>query len=139
MEQTEQAKQTENEIKEIIRKCDLAIKDENFDLLMQYYTEDAILVVKPGTIAQGKEQIKKAFVAIAKYFNNSLVPTQGEMIVLAAGDTALVLSQSLLDANKEDSEFAMERRATFVFRKEEKWLCAIDNSYGTDLISNAIQ
>ena len=67
---------------------------------MDYYTDDAILVVKPGMIAQSKEEIKKAFIRIAKYFNNTIVPTQGEMIILEAGDTALVISQTLLEANK---------------------------------------
>ncbi|MFB5283597.1 YybH family protein [Peribacillus sp. Hz7] len=127
----------EHELKELIKKCDLAIKQEDFDTLMNYYTDDAILVVKPGMIAQGKEEIKKAFIAIAKYFNNSIVPTQGEMIILEAGDTALVLSQTLLDADKEDSEYSMDRRATYVFKKnpQGEWLCAIDNSYGTELIN----
>lgn len=127
----------EHEIKELIKKCDLAIKNENFDTLMNYYTDDAILVVKPGMSVQGKEKIKNAFIAISKYFNNSLVPTQGEMVILETGDTALVLSQALLAADKEDSEYSMERRSTYVFRKDSKgkWLCAIDNSYGTDLIS----
>ncbi|MFJ8259589.1 YybH family protein [Peribacillus asahii] len=127
----------EHELKELIKKCDLAIKQEDFDTLMNYYTVDAILVVKPGMIVQGKEEIKKAFIAIAKYFNNSIVPTQGEMIILEAGDTALVLSQTLLDADKEDSEYSMDRRATYVFKKnpQGEWLCAIDNSYGTELIN----
>ncbi|MBI0577261.1 DUF4440 domain-containing protein [Neobacillus cucumis] len=128
----------EQEIKEIINKCDLAIKQEDFDTLMKYYTNDAILVVKPGMIARGKEEIKKAFIAISKYFNNSLVPTQGEMIILEAGDTALVISQTLLDTDKNESEFSMDRRATYVFKKNKKgdWLCAIDNSYGTELIKS---
>ena len=73
-------------------RCDIAIKNADFDVLMNYYSDDAILVVKPDMIARGKTEIKKAFVAIAKYFNNSIVPTQGEMIILEAGDTALVLS-----------------------------------------------
>ncbi len=90
----------EHELKEFIKKCDLAIKLEDFDTLMNYYTEDAILVVKPGMIARGKEEIKKAFIAIANYFNNSVVPTQGEMIILEAGDTALVISQMILAADK---------------------------------------
>ncbi len=126
----------EHELKKMIEKCDLAIKREDFDTLVNYYTDDAILVVKPGMIARGKEEIKKAFIAIAKYFNNSIVPTQGEMIILEAGDTALVLSQTLLDANKENSEYSMDRKATYVFRKnlQGEWLCAIDNSYGTELI-----
>lgn len=111
----------EHELKELIKKADLAIKNEDFDALLNYYTDDAILVVKPGTIAKGKDEIKKAFVAIAKYFNNSIVPTQGEMIILEAGDTALVLSQTLLEADKKkDSEYSMDRRATYVFKKIHK-------------------
>jgi ketosteroid isomerase-like protein len=104
---------------------------------MNYYTDDAILVIKPRMIARGKKEIKTAFIKIAKYFNNSLVPTQGEMIVLEAGDTALVISQTLLEADKNDSEYSMDRRATYVFKKspQGEWLCAIDNSYGTDLIN----
>ncbi|MDU0157174.1 YybH family protein [Bacillus cabrialesii] len=126
----------EQQIKDIISACDVAIKNEDFDTLMNYYTEDAILVVKPGMIARGKEEIKKAFIAIASYFDHDIVPTQGEMSILEAGDTALVLSQTLLDSDKTDSEYAMERRATYVFKKnaQDEWLCAIDNSYGTDLI-----
>ena len=126
----------EHELKEVIKKGDLAIKQEDFDTLMNYYTDDAILVVKPGMIARGKDEIRKAFIAIAKYFNNSIVPTQGEMIILEAGDTALVISQTFLEAeSKKDSEYSMERKATYVFKKnaQGEWLCAIDNSYGTDL------
>lgn len=131
----------EHELKELIKKCDLAIKQEDFDTLMNYYTDDAILIVKPGMVVRGKAEIKKAFIAIAKYFNNSIVPTQGEMITLEAGDTALVISQTLLAADKKDSEYSMDRRATYVFKKnpQGKWLCAIDNSYGTDIINNHIE
>ncbi len=127
----------EHELKEFIKKCDIAIKQEDFDTLMNYYSDDAILVVKPGMIARGKEEIKKAFIAIAKYFNNSIVPTQGEMIILEAGEIALVISQTLLAAEKKDSEYSMDRKATYVFKKNShgEWLCAIDNSYGTDLIN----
>lgn len=126
-----------NELKELIKTCDLAIKQKDFDVLMNYYTDDAILVVKPGMIARGKEEIKKAFIEISKYFNDTLVPTQGEMIILETGDTALVISQTLLDAGKKETEYSMDRRATYVFKKNSqgKWLCAIDNSYGTELIS----
>ncbi|RXY99832.1 YybH family protein [Fictibacillus sp. S7] len=126
----------DHELKEIIRKCDLAIKQEDFDFLMNYYTEDAVLVVKPGMVANGKAEIKKAFIAIAAYFKNSIEPKQGEMMILEAGDTALVLSQTILASDKEETTYSMERKATYVFRKntEGEWLCAIDNSYGTELI-----
>ena len=123
-------------IKVLIAEADKAIKEERFDDLMNFYTEDAVLVVKPGLEVHGKQAIKNAFIKIAEYFKNSIVPTQGNMVMLEAGDTILVLSQTLLDAdNKSESEYSMERRATYVYRNVEgKWLCAIDNSYGTSLL-----
>lgn len=123
-------------ILDLIHQADLAIKEERFDDLMEFYTEDALLVVKPGLEVQGKERIKQAFIKIAAYFKNSIVPTQGKMMMLEAGDTVLVLSQTLLDSsNKDESEYSMDRRATYVYRLvDEKWLCAIDNSYGTTLL-----
>lgn len=86
--------------------------------------------------AHGKAAIKEAFIKIAAYFDNSVVPTQGNMLMLEAGDTVLVLSQTLLDAdNRESSEYSMDRRATYVYRKVDgRWLCAIDNSYVTTLL-----
>lgn len=124
------------EIKMLIAAADKAIKEEKFDDLMDFYTDDAVLVVRPGLEAKGKEAIKEAFIKIAAYFKNSVVPTQGKMLMIEAGDTVLVLSQTLLDAdNKETSEYSMDRRATYVYRKVDgKWLCAIDNSYGTTLL-----
>ena len=58
----------DHELKNIIKQCDTAIKNEDFDGLINFYTDDAVLVVKPDMIARGKTEIRKAFVAIAKYF-----------------------------------------------------------------------
>ncbi len=123
-------------IKELIDAADKAIREERFDDLMNFYTEDAVLVIKPGMEVQGKEAIKKAFIKIAGYFKNSIIPTQGKMLMIEAGDTVLVMSQTLLEAdNKSESEFSMNRRATYIYRNiDGKWLCAIDNSYGTSLL-----
>ena len=123
-------------IRDLIRQADEAIREERFGDLMEFYTEDAVLVLRPGKEAHGKAEIKEAFIAIARYFNNSLVPAQGNMVMLEAGDTVLVLSQTFVEAEKKpDSEYPGERRATYVCRKVDgKWLCAIDNSYGTSLL-----
>lgn len=83
--------------------------------------------MKPSMIARGKEEIKKAFMAIADYFNHHMVPTQGDMIILEAGDIVLVLSQTLLDSEKTNSEYAMERRATYVFKKNAQRRVALCN------------
>ena len=85
----------------------------------------------------GKPAIRRAFEAIAAHFNHSLKVGQGDMVVLEGADTALVLMESTLDAVAENgADASTVRRATFVFRKDAdgRWLCVIDNSYGTDLI-----
>lgn len=123
-------------IKDLISQADKAIKEERFDDLVDFYTDDAVLVIRPGQLARGKEEIKRAFIAIAKYFNNSVVPTQGKMTMIETGDTVLVISQTFVEADKKtDSEYPSERRATYIYRLASgKWLCAIDNSYGTTLV-----
>lgn len=133
-------KQIEHDIKAIIDTCDQLIHTEKFDDLINFYTEDAILVIKPEMIARGREQIKSAFIKIAAYFDNSIKPTEGQMLYLVTGDTVLVLAQTFLEASQtatDKSDYAMERRATYIFRKVDgKWLCAIDNSYGTSLLDS---
>ena len=68
-------------IRDLIRQADEAIREERFEDLMEFYTEDAVLVLRPGKEAHGKAEIKEAFIAISRYFNNSLVPTQGNMVI----------------------------------------------------------
>lgn len=123
-------------ILDLINQADQAIKEERFDDLVEFYSNDAVLVVRPGLEVQGKENIKKAFIKVAAYFQNSVVPTQGKMVMLETNDTVLVLSQTLLDSsNKDESQYSMDRRATYVYRLiDGQWLCVIDNSYGTALL-----
>ena len=55
-----------------IEKADKAIVAEDFDTLLNIYTDEAILVVEPGRYAICKKAIRKAFEAIAVYFKNGL-------------------------------------------------------------------
>ncbi|PJI47242.1 MAG: DUF4440 domain-containing protein [Pseudomonas sp.] len=116
----------------LIQAADEAIGREDFDALLAFYTDDALLVVKPGLLARGKAQIRQAFVAIAEHFGHNLRVRQGRLEILETGDTALVVAQTLLDTRHGK----LSRRATYVFRREADgaWRCAVDNSYGTDLL-----
>lgn len=116
-----------------IEKADTAIVKEDFDTLMSIYSEDAVLVVKPGMNATGKVQIRKAFEAIAAHFNHTLQVKQAGMKILEAGGTALVLAKTVVSASNMP---ATERSATYVFTKSSDgdWLCQIDNSYGHELL-----
>ena len=119
----------------LIAKADEAINNEDFDVLANIYTEYAVLVIKPGMNAIGRPHIKKAFEAIAAHFGHSLHVTETGMQILETGDTALVLAKTIVSASNFP---ATERKATYVFRRDNQndWLCAIDNSYGHDLIDN---
>ena len=124
-------------IREIIEACDKAISERDFDALMRYYAEDAALVIKPGMVARGKDDIRKAFIAIADYFKNQLLVEQGNMQVIEGGGDALVIMETVLHyPDEQGSIVTTTRRATYVFRKDAdgNWLCAVDNSYGTTLL-----
>ena len=125
-------------INALIAAADDAINREDFDALMDFYTEDATLVVVPGRVANGKEEIRKAFVAIAEHFQHTLYVTQGDMIVIEAGDTALVIAQTNVRANMKSAAPTMEtRNATYVFKRDDdgQWRCIVDNSYGAALLN----
>lgn len=128
-------------LRETIAAADRAITAENFDELMKFYADDASLVVKPGLTVTGKDSIRRAFVAIAQHFNHSIVVTQGKMQVIPGGDVALVIMETRLQAtDKSGAESQSMRRATYVFRQiSEKWLCVVDNSYGTTLLDEVVE
>ncbi|MEM7283264.1 MAG: SgcJ/EcaC family oxidoreductase [Pseudomonadota bacterium] len=115
-------------IQDLIAQADQAINREDLETLMSFYAEDAVLVVQPGQVAVGRGEIRAAFEKIAEFFKHGVTVTQESMVVLEAGDTALVLADTHVEAPNSPKD---ERKATYVYRKVEgQWLCAIDNSYG---------
>lgn len=126
-------------LEQVIQAADRAITAGDFDALMNFYAPDATLVVKPGLDVSGRENIRAAFVKIAEYVRHSLAVSQGRMEVVEGGGAALVIMESLLDYVEEGRPVSVTRRATYVFRREVdgKWLCLIDNSYGTALLDAA--
>ncbi|MCS0633182.1 DUF4440 domain-containing protein [Telluria mixta] len=123
-------------LERLIRAADAAITAEDFNALMDFYADDATLVVKPGLNVSGKENIRAAFVRIADYVQHSLVVGQGRMEVIEGGNTALVIMESTLDYVEAGDKVSVTRRATYVFRRETDghWVCTVDNSYGTALL-----
>jgi ketosteroid isomerase-like protein len=59
------------------------------------------------------------------------------MKVIEGGDTALVIMESTLDYVDGGERVSVRRRATYVFRREDagRWVCTVDNSYGTELLA----
>jgi uncharacterized protein (TIGR02246 family) len=122
-------------VERLIEQADSAINREDFDTLIDIYSDDAVLVIKPGMNATGKVQIRKAFEAIAAHFNHKLDVKQAGMKILESEDTALVLAKTIVSAPDVPP---IDRNATYVFKKGQNgnWLCVIDNSYGHELLSH---
>ncbi|XXJ18917.1 YybH family protein [Desulfovibrio caledoniensis] len=116
-----------------IEKADKAIVAEDFDTLLDIYTEDAVLVIEPGRTVRGKEGIRKAFEAIAAYFRHGLEVRQNGMEILESGRIALVHANTVVSAPESPET---ERKAVYVFHKDDDgtWRCAIDNSYGNEIV-----
>jgi len=55
----------------LISKADTAINQEDFETLIDIYSDDAVLVVKPGMNAVGKEQIKCIFRPIVNTYSGA--------------------------------------------------------------------
>jgi len=126
---------TRHPIAALIERADQAIVAEDFDTLMEIYSDDAVLVVKPGMNANGKVQIRKAFEAIAACFEHSLKVEEAGIHILEAGDTALVMACTVVSAA---NMAATKRSAAYVFKKtaDGGWLCQVDNSYGHELLQS---
>ncbi|MEN5015452.1 SgcJ/EcaC family oxidoreductase [Erwinia sp. Eh17-17] len=125
-------------IRQIIEACDRAITAQDYDSLMHHYAEDAALVVKPGMTVRGRDNIRKAFIAISDYFQGQLRVEQGQMQVIEGGGDALVIMETVLHYPDDlGGTVTTLRRATYVFRREEdRWCCTVDNSWGTDLLDH---
>lgn len=116
-----------------IHEADRLIVVEDFDALLDHYTDDAVLVMQPGVEVRGREAIRQAMEKIATYFAHGLRVSQQEMQVLEAGQTALVLARTVVSALGREDEL---RHATYIYRREAdgQWRCCIDNSYGHRLL-----
>ncbi len=117
-------------LQNLVGRADALINAGQFDALMDFYCDDATLVVKPGLNACGKAQIRQAFDAIARHFEHSLRVRQHDLRVIEAGDTALVMAEAVI----ESKAGRLQRRATYVFRQEVEVL--LDRKHGQFLFSS---
>ena len=119
-----------------IELADEAINRRDIAALLEFYADDATLVIEPGRLAQGKTQIAKAFEAIFAYFNHTLPISQSDFHVIEGGGVVLVVCSLKLAAEGVNvPRVSMERKPTYVFHLDAdgKWRCLIDNSYGVEL------
>lgn len=117
-------------IEEIVERMDEAFNRGDVEAVLEYYEDAAVVVLEPGMVTQGKEQLREAFRFL---FSLQPVARQLKTHVIEAHDLALFTSRWTLTGQLPNgTPFTREAIATTIFRKQADgaWRCAIDNPYG---------
>jgi uncharacterized protein (TIGR02246 family) len=115
---------------EVVKLLDEAFNRGDVNAILEFYEDHAVMVVEPGRLARGKEELRNTFENIVR----SKVSTKQEKThVLEAEGVALFTSRWSLSATVPDgSKISRTFIATSVFRKNSEggWRLVIDNSFG---------
>jgi uncharacterized protein (TIGR02246 family) len=123
---------------EAVKALDDALERGDLEAALNFYEDDAVLVVTPEQIARGKQEIREFFISLLK-----LSPRvhQLKTHVIESGDIALFLSQWSFSGSDETGQpFSREAIATCVLRKNASgnWRLVIDNALGPNVLSQKI-
>ena len=124
------------DIKDVLITAGEAANRGDIDGVLACFTDDAVLMVQEGEPVKGKTDIRTTLELIAAYFNHTLQVSQSDLQVLVEGDIALATALTTVEATMADGCHHCEQRlSTYIFKRQDdgKWLCSIDNSYGTPL------
>lgn len=125
-------------VDEAVKKLDEAFSRSDLESVLAFYEDDAVLVVEPGRLARGKEELKRFFLHV---FAFKWTAEQIETNVLESGNIALFTSRWRLTGVAADGvPFQKESIATSVFRRGEDggWRMVIDNSHGPAILIGAV-
>jgi ketosteroid isomerase-like protein len=117
--------------------ADRAIAREHSDILMDYYADEATLILRPGLHAPGRERVRDAFEAIAGHFNRRLDAKPNAHAVRDAGELALLLMEALLDVSGPGKPWRPAGKVSCAVRpaKGDGWSCMISGASGPAYIA----
>jgi uncharacterized protein (TIGR02246 family) len=122
-------------ISEAVKNLDEAFDQADLQAVLAFYEEDAVLVVEPGRLARGRDELKTFF---QRAFALGGKAVQLETHVIESGDLALFTSRWRFTGVAADgTSFQKDAIATSVFRKGEDggWRLVIDNAYGPAVLT----
>ncbi|HEY0428868.1 MAG TPA: nuclear transport factor 2 family protein [Pyrinomonadaceae bacterium] len=121
-------------LEETVEKLDEAFNRGDVEAVLEFYEDDAVVMIEPGRLARGKDEIRPAFEFI---FGLQGTAKQIKTSVIESGELALFLSKWTFSGTLPGgTSFTRESTATCVFRKsaDGRWRCVIDNSYGVAVL-----
>lgn len=114
-----------------------AINTGDLTRAVRLYEPDALLVVRPGQVARGWAQLHEA---LAGFLALRATLTSEAQLVLEAGDLALYLGRwTLRGTDPAGAPVVLNGESTDILRRQAdgRWLIAIDDPWGTQLLTPA--
>ena len=121
---------SKHSIEDLVEQMDAAFNRGDLGAVLDCYEDEAVVVLEPGRVVQGRERLREAFQFVLGLQGTA---RQLKTNVIEAGDLALFTSRWTFTGKLPDgTPFTREAVATTVFRKQadDTWRCAIDNPHG---------
>ena len=116
---------------ETVEQLDEAFNRGDLEAILDFYEEGASVVLEPGRIAKGKDELRTAYEWILG--NVKGVAKQEKTHVIEAGDIALFTSKWNYTGTAADgTTLSRESYASVILRKQAdgNWRIVVDNSWG---------
>lgn len=121
---------------EAVELLDEAFNRGDLDAVLSFYEEGATVVVEPGRLATGKDELRRVFEWILT--NMKGTAAQEKTHVIETGDIALFTSKwNYSGTNADGSPISRESYASVILRKHADggWRIVVDNSWGPAVLA----
>jgi uncharacterized protein (TIGR02246 family) len=121
---------------EIVEQLDDAFNRGDIEAVLDFYEEEAAMVIEPGRLAKGKAELRQAYEWI--FSNIKGVARQEKTNVIEANDVALFTSKwNFKGATLDGVSVSRESYASVIMRKQPdgNWRIVVDNSWGPAVLS----
>ncbi|MCB1915195.1 MAG: SgcJ/EcaC family oxidoreductase [Rhodocyclaceae bacterium] len=121
-------------VRGVLRELDAAVRRKDLDAVLDLYADDALLVMAPGRIAQGRDALQPFFEYL---FGQEISIRQLCNQVLISGDSALLLARwEAVGTTPAGAWVSPQSVATVVLARgaDGRWRLVIDNAYGAEIL-----
>lgn len=116
---------------ETVESLDEAFNRGDIEAVLDFYEEDAVMVVEPNRLATGKAEIRATYEWI--FANIKGTATQEKTDVIETGDIALFTSKwNFTGTMLNGDSVSRESYASVILRRQadDKWRIVVDNGWG---------
>lgn len=121
---------------EMVEQLDDAFNRGDLEAVLDFYEEEAVMVIEPGRLAKGKAELRQAYEWI--FSNIKGVARQEKTNVIEANDVALFTSKwNFEGATLDGVSVSRESYASVIMRKQPdgNWRIVVDNSWGPAVLN----